>query len=209
MAYIINNNQLCAIMPNAHPDALGLFCDHFNKYAEPFGITTALRTAGFLSHIAVESMELRATTENLNYSANGLLKTFPKYFNAVTAQQYARKPQKIANRVYANRMGNGNEASGDGWRFRGRGLIQLTGRSNYQAYQDSGFCRGNIILHPELLEKYPGALKSAMWYWMSHGLNAIADRGDITAMTRAVNGWLNGLSERTKYYIRAKEAFNI
>ena len=209
MAYIINTNQLLTIMPDVSHEALELFKQYYNRHADQFGITTDMRAAGFLAQIAVESMELRATVENLNYSTNGLLKTFPKYFNAVTAQQYARKPQAIANRVYANRMGNGNEASGDGWRFRGRGLIQLTGRANYQAYQDSGFCRGSIIMHPELLEKYPGALKSAMWYWLSHGLNAIADRGDITAMTRAINGGLNGLEERKRYYERAKNAFNI
>lgn len=209
MTYIVNTNQLRVIMPHAPQDTLEVFRQNYNRYADQFGITTDMRAAGFLSQVAVESSELRAVTENLNYSSIGLLKTFPKYFNAVTAQRYARKPQAIANRVYANRMGNGNEASGDGWRFRGRGLIQLTGRANYQAYQDSGFCRGSIILHPELLEKYPGALKSAMWYWRSHGLNAIADRGDVTAMTRAINGGLNGLDERKLYYERAKDVFNI
>ena len=209
MAFFININHLRAIMPNAPQDTLEVFNEYYNRHAESFGITTATRAAGFLSQIAVESMELRATVENLNYSANGLLKTFPRYFSATTAAAYARKPQKIANRVYANRMGNGNEASGDGWRFRGRGLIQLTGRSNYLEYQNSGFCRGSVIMHPELLEKYPGALKSAMWYWLSHGLNAIADRGDVTAMTRAINGGLNGLDDRKRYYERAKKAFNL
>ena len=209
MAYIININQLRAVMPNAPQDALAQFTEYFNRHAEQFGITTAARTAGFLAQVAVESSELRATSENLNYSASGLLKTFPRYFNAATAQSYARNPQKIANRVYANRMGNGSEASGDGWRFRGRGLIMLTGKDNYQRYADSGYCNGDLMGHPEWLSAYPGALKSAMWYWLKHGLNAIADRCDVTAMTRAVNGGLNGLSDRRKYYERAKRTFNI
>ena len=194
-------------MPNAAEENRRQFVEYFNRHADRFGITTSLRAAGFLSQVAVESAELRATAENLKYSAKGLLRTFPRYFKTQEqAAAYAYKPVNIANRVYANRLGNGNEASGDGWRYKGRGLIQLTGRANYAAYNKSGFCTGDVVRYPEYLERYPGCLKSAMWYWMRNGLNELADSGDVAAMTRRVNGGLNGISERQRYYVRARKA---
>lgn len=189
--------QVKAVAPRMDGAQVAEFVRVFNVWNDRFGITTRLRIAHFLATVWHESAGLTRTVENLNYSAQGLRKTFPRYFPTVTlANQYARKPQAIANRVYANRMGNGNEASGDGWRYRGRGLIQLTGRSNYLAYQQSGFCNGDLMGHAEWLAQYPGALKSAMWFWWKNGCNELADRDDATAVCRRVNGGLNGLDDR-------------
>ena len=205
----ITTEQIKKIAPGAPDKAAGEFVDTFNKWSEKFGITTPLRAAHFISQCVHECAELKAFEENLNYSEKGLLKVFPKYFNAATAKQYARKQEKIANRVYANRMGNGNEASGDGWKYKGRGAIGLTGRSNYLAYSTSGFCVGDLMAHPEWLAKSPGCYKSAMWFWWKNGLNAIADTGDVNAVTKRVNGGYNGLDSRKKYLARAKEVLGI
>lgn len=162
-----------------------------------FRIDTPNRMAHFLGQAAHESGGFNAITEGLNYSAEGLLKTFPKYFNATTAAQYARKQQEIANRVYASRMGNGNEASGDGFRFRGRGYIQLTGKNNYASFD--AFVDDDILGNPDLVAtKYP--LLSAAWFWHTNKLNLIADKGVstdiITQITKRVNGGTHGLQDR-------------
>lgn len=209
MTMQITIEQIKKIAPGAPYKSAGEFVDTFNKWSDKFGITTPLRAAHFISQCVHECAELKTFEENLNYSEKGLLKVFPKYFNATTAKQYARKPEKIANRVYANRMGNGNEASGDGWKYKGRGAIGLTGRSNYLAYSTSGFCVGDIMAHPEWLAKSPGCYKSAMWFWWKNGLNTIADTGDVNAVTKRVNGGYNGLDYRKKYLTRAKEELGI
>ena len=209
MTMQITIEQIKKIAPGAPDKATGEFVDTFNKWSDKFGITTPLRAANFISQCVHECAELKAFEENLNYSEKGLLKVFSKYFNAAKAKQYARKPEKIANRVYANRMGNGNEASGDGWKYKGRGAIGLTGRSNYLAYSTSGFCVGDLMAHPEWLAKSPGCYKSAMWFWWKNGLNAIADTGDVNAVTKRVNGGYNGLDSRKKYLARAKEVLVI
>ena len=209
MTMQITIEQIKKIAPGAPDKAAGEFVDTFNKWSDKFGITTPLRAANFISQCVHECAELKAFEENLNYSEKGLLKVFSKYFNAAKAKQYARKPEKIANRVYANRMGNGNEASGDGWKYKGRGAIGLTGRSNYLAYSTSGFCVGDLMAHPEWLAKSPGCYKSAMWFWWKNGLNAIADTGDVNAVTKRVNGGYNGLDSRKKYLARAKEVLVI
>ena len=164
-----------------------------------YGINTRLRLAHFLSQCAHESGNFTQTVENLNYSVEGLLTTFPRYFkNRTIAAQYARQPQKIANRVYASRMGNLNEASGDGWRFRGRGYIQLTGRSNYTAF--SRYVNDpNIITNPDLVATlYP--LRSAAWFFITNNIHLIADKGSdigtVTNVTRRINGGTNGLQDR-------------
>ena len=173
-----------------------------------FSINTPLRLAHFLSQCAHESGNWKFTVENLNYSANGLMMTFKKYFpTSQLAEQYARKPQLIASRVYASRMGNGNEASQDGWRYRGRGYIQLTGKNNYTAFNI--FVPENVVDNPDLVAtKFP--LTSAGWFWHTRNLNRIADRGSTADIVRAVtvqiNGGTNGLSDRiTKFgqYFRA------
>lgn len=209
MTMQITIEQIKKIAPGAPDKAAGEFVDTFNKWSDKFGINTPLRAAHFISQCVHECAELKAFEENLNYSEKGLLKVFPKYFNSATAKQYARKPEKIANRVYANRMGNGNEASGDGWKYKGRGAIGLTGRSNYLAYSTSGFCVGDLMAHPEWLAKSPGCYKSAMWFWWKNGLNAIADTGNVNSVTKRVNGGYNGLDSRKKYLAMTKEALEI
>jgi putative chitinase len=170
--------------------------------AARFGITTPLRLAHFLAQCGHESGGFRATQENLNYSAKGLCGIFRKYFPSVTlAMQYERKPEKIANKVYANRMGNGNEASGMGWKYRGRGYIQLTGFENYKSFDAT--VPEDIVVNPDLVAtKY--ALASAAFFFKKNGLWAICDRGadmgTVTAVTKRVNGGTIGLADRQKHF---------
>ena len=164
------------------------------------------RIAGFLAQTSHESGKYKFLTENLNYSDKGLLKTFPKYFNESNVMEYARKPEAIANRVYANRMGNGDEASGDGWRYCGRGLIQLTGKNNYQAFANSE--QMNIEEVPDYLITYVGAVRSALWFWNKNNLNDTADAGDLLMMTKKINGGTHGLAERTSEYTRILEIYS-
>ena len=161
------------------------------------------RIAGFLAQTSHESGKYKFLVENLNYSDKGLLKTFPKYFNESNVMEYARKPEAIANRVYANRMGNGDEASGDGWKYCGRGLIQLTGKNNYQAFADSE--QMDIEELPNYLTTYVGAVRSALWFWNKNNLNVTADAGDLVMMTKKINGGTHGLAERTAEYKRILE----
>lgn len=165
---------------------------------EKFNVTSALRLSHFLAQCAHESGNFKLVSENLNYSADGLLKIFPKYFkDRATADAYARKPEKIANRVYASRMGNGDEASGDGFKFRGRGFIQLTGKSNYQAFSD--FIKEDCVANPDLVAtKYP--LTSAAFFFDKNKLWDICDKGAtpevVTLVTKRVNGGTHGLDDR-------------
>lgn len=175
--------------------------------AQEFGITTNLRLAHFLAQCALESNNFTATVENLNYRAARLAEVFPKYFRGVDPAAYANNPEKIGNRVYANRMGNGDEASGDGFKFRGRGYIQLTGKNNYTSF--STFVGEDCVASPDLVAtKYP--LASAAFYFKSNNIWAICDRGaddgTVTQVTKAVNGGTHGLAERLqnfKTFIRA------
>lgn len=163
-----------------------------------FKIDTPLRLSHFLAQCAHESANFKATVENLNYSKEGLMKVFKKYFpNETLAKQYERKPNAIANRVYANRMGNGDENSNQGASFKGRGYIQLTGKDNYSAFDK--VVDDDILSNPDLVAtKYP--LLSAAWFWNSRNLNVLADKGatdaDVTAITKKVNGGIHGLSDR-------------
>jgi len=169
-----------------------------------YGIDTPERVAAFLAQCAHESGQFQAIRENLNYKATSLQKTFPKYFpTPELAEQYAKQPEKIANRVYANRMGNGSEESGDGWRYCGRGLIQLTGRDNYQQFADSIEC--DIDQLPDYLATFEGAVQSACWFWETNDLNTLADSGDIKTMTKRINGGYLGLEDRIEHYERIKE----
>lgn len=206
---IIVESQIRRIMPNVKETRVKEFVKCFNEWSDRFGISTPLRFVHFIAQIAHESGEFKSMEENLNYSADGLLRVFPKYFTKETAAQYARKPEKIANKVYANRMGNGNEASGDGWRFKGRGAIGTTGRDNYKAYADSEFCVGDLMSHPEWLAQSPGCYKSAMYFWWKNGLNQIADTDDVVKVTKRVNGGTNGLAQRQYYYRMAKRVMGI
>jgi len=169
---------------------------------EKFAVNTPLRLAHFLAQCGHESGGFRITQENLNYSAKGLQGIFKKYFpSEALALDYAKKPQKIANRVYGGRMGNGNEASGDGYKFRGRGFIQLTGRDNYKAFDDA--VEDSILENPDLVAtKYP--LASAAWFWNKNKLNQLADKGAaievVTMITKRVNGGTIGLPDRIKHF---------
>jgi putative chitinase len=167
-----------------------------------FQINTPLRLAHFLAQAAHESGGFKIVNENLNYGAKGLRSIFGKYFpDDATALAYERKPEKIANVVYASRMGNGDKASGDGWKHRGRGFIQLTGHDNYAAFDK--VVDDDILANPDLVAtKYP--LLSAGWFWNSRGLNAIADKGssdaDVTAIRKKVNGGVIGLDDTIKHF---------
>jgi putative chitinase len=172
-----------------------------------YQINTPLRLAHFFAQLHHES-NLKPISENLNYSAAGLLRIFPKYFNQITAADYARQPQRIANRVYANRMGNGNEASGDGWLFRGRGFIQLTGRDNYLRFsKDSRL--PEIMTAPDLLLNEVNAMISALWFWQTNRLNRFSDIDDVRKLTKAINGGFNGLDHRIKLTNQYKKFFKV
>ena len=175
--------------------------------AAKFNITNNLRLAHFLSQCGHESGNFKAVSENLNYSADGLKKIFGKYFPGNLNESYARKPEKIAARVYASRMGNGDEASGEGFKFRGRGYIQLTGKNNYTNF--SKFIGEDCVANPDLVAtKYP--LASAGFFFDSNKLWAICDRGaddaTVTAVTKRVNGGTIGLADRIKHF---KEYYNL
>jgi putative chitinase len=170
-----------------------------------YEIDTPKRMAAFIAQCAHESGGFMVLKENLNYKAPSLRKLFSKYFPTdELAQQYASKPNKqeaIASRIYANRMGNGDEASKEGYKFCGRGLIQLTGRSNYQAFADS--LEMSIDDVPEYLATFEGAAQSACWFWETNKLNQWADKGDILTLTKRINGGTIGLEDRIKHYEHA------
>ncbi len=168
---------------------------------EKFQINTPLRLAHFLAQCGHESGNFRAVQENLNYSADGLKRIFPKYFPGNLSESYARNPEKIASKVYGGRMGNGDESTKEGFKFRGRGYIQLTGKSNYTAFAKS--IGEDTVSNPDLVAtKYP--LASAAWFFSKNGLNSISDKGadsaTVTAVTKRVNGGTIGLTDRIKHF---------
>lgn len=175
-----------------------------NKVFPKYEINTPKRAAGFLAQCGHESLDFTVLKENLNYGAKGLRATFPKYFpDDATAAKYERKPEMIANKIYASRMGNGDEASGEGYKFRGRGAIQLTGKENYTKFAASiGKSVDETIAYLETLE---GAVESACWFWKSRNLNATCDADDIVKMTKLINGGTIGLEDRKSHYEKAKK----
>ena len=167
-----------------------------------YEINTPKRIAAFMAQCAHESGNFIFLSENLNYKAESLMKTFKKYFpDMATAKAYEKNPQKIANRVYADRMGNGNEASGDGWKYRGRGLIQLTGKTNYTWFAASLEITSEEAA--EYTQTFEGAAQSACWFWETNKLNQYADSSDIVTMTKRINGGTIGLDDRIKHYEHA------
>ena len=180
--------------------------DALNEILPDYDINTPKRVAAFLAQCGHESGGFTTLTENLNYGATGLKGIFGKYFkDDATANAYQRQPQKIANKVYANRMGNGDEASGEGWKYRGRGPIQLTGKANYTQFANDMFEDPETVLdNPDVvaLDKET-ALTSAVWFWNKNKLNALADIGDIKTMTKKINGGYIGLDDRIKHYDHA------
>lgn len=174
---------------------------------DEYQINTPKRVAAFLAQCGHESGGFVFVTENLNYSASGLMRVFPKYFPDLTiAKRYERNPKKIASLVYANRMGNGDEASEQGFKFRGRGILQLTGKDNYFWFAAS------LDITPdeaaEYLETFEGAAQSACWFWETNKLNTLADAGDIKLMTKRINGGYIGLADREHHYEIALAMFD-
>lgn len=182
------------------------------KWADPltramgmFAITTPLRQAHFIAQVGHESGSFARLVENLNYSVEGLLKTWPSRFDKASAALMARSPERIANFVYGGRMGNVN--ADDGWKYRGRGLIQLTGRENYRLASNAlGI---ELLVHPELLEHPGEAALVAAWFWADRGLNTLADADKLEAITRKINGGINGLVERRERYLLAAKALGV
>lgn len=184
---------IAAIFPHIEPCIPAL-----HKAAHRYDLTTANRQAAFIAQCGHESAGFTRFAENLNYSADGLVRTWPNRFPKGVAVQYAHKPQAIANRAYALRYGNGNEASGDGWHYRGRGAIQMTFKANYEGLaRKLGMSLEQTVAYLETTE---GAIMSAGQFWSDHHLNVYADAGNLLAMTKAINGGTNGLQERVNYY---------
>lgn len=196
---ILTQDQLAQLIPG-NP-----YVDHWHhalsEALPDYDINTPPRIAAFVAQCAHESGNFTAIKENLNYRAETLSKVWPRLFPADVAAQYAHNQEAIANRAYANRMGNGDESSGDGFRFCGRGLIQLTGKSNYQAFADSVQMDINDV--PEYLATFEGAVQSACWFWENNNLNSWADQCDIEKITRIINGGTLGLEDRTARYQHA------
>lgn len=195
-----NVEVLMRCLPEITVQTAQHFIDPLKKTFDKFDIHSNVRQACFLSQTAYESGFFAHTRENLNYSAEGLLKTFPKYFDKTLAEQYAHQPEKIANRVYANRLGNGDEHSGDGWKYIGRGLIQITGMSNYMLCGKA--LDANFITYNTLMESTPFNVLSAGWFWDSNHINILADKKDIVGITKKINGGLHGYEQRLKLFNR-------
>lgn len=199
---IVTPEQLRQILPQAGSRAF-TFCGPINQAMAEFVIESARQAASFIAQVGHESRQLQACEENLNYSAEALVRIWPKRFDAAVAARCARHPELIANRAYANRYGNGDEDSGDGWRYRGRGLIQITFRDNYASC--GAALDLDLVGQPELLLDPANAARSAGWFWKDHGLNAAADAGDVALQTRLINGGTLGLAERQALVDRALE----
>ena len=174
------------------------WADALNQNLPLYDITTPKRIAAFISQCAVETGGWRWFEENMNYSADRMMVVWPNRFDRTLADICHRRPELVANHAYANRMGNGDPESGDGWRFRGRGPIHLTGRNNYTRFAEDTFDDPFVILdNPDLVAHDKDiSLKSALWFWDINGLNSLADAGMITKLSRKVNGGNNGLKER-------------
>ncbi|WP_110968337.1 glycoside hydrolase family 19 protein [Pseudomonas huaxiensis] len=205
----ITEQQLLRILPNAGKQA-GVFVPALNAAMAKYGIITRLRIAAFIAQTGHESVQLRSMKENLNYRADrireiGLASPATSRWRSLVprAAELSGNPEKLANAVYGGRMGNGPESSGDGWRFPGRGLIQVTGRLNYNACSEALFSDARLLNTPELLEHPLYASMSAAWYWQINGLNGMADREDFLQITKNINGGTNGLADRQALYERA------
>lgn len=205
MSFTFSKEQLQSIIGN-NPDLDG-WHEALSNVLPEYEINTAERVAAFIAQCTHESGGFKRLKENLNYRWESLRKIFPKYFPTdELAKEYAHKQEQIANRVYGGRMGNGDESSGDGFRYCGRGLIQLTGKNNYTKFAESiGMAVEEV---PALLETFEGAVKSACWFWKTNNLNQHADSGDILTMTKRINGGTIGLEDRIKHYNHALEVFS-
>ena len=203
---LITQDQLSQLLPgNQYIDN---WTDALNNTLPAYDITTVNRIAAFLGETYVESNAYTELHENLNYRATSLMREWPTHFPTLSiATQYANKPEAIANRAYANRMGNGNEASGDGWLYCGRGLIQITGRNNYQAFANS--VGMDISSIPDYLQTFTGATVSACWFWQSNDLNHLADAWDIDTISIRVSGGTNDSTQRLQQCNRAQQILGV
>jgi putative chitinase len=177
---------------------------HFGNLTDEYNFSTPKRQAAFLAQAAYESQHFQRLVENLNYSVKGLQAVYPRFFPDDTlAQLYAHNPEKIANLVYSNMMGNGGETSGDGWKYKGRGLIQQTGKWMYE--KCGAGINQDLVNHPEYLESVEGAVQGSIWFWNFKGLNAYADNDNFIGITRIINPGLLGLQDRENLYQTALE----
>jgi len=201
MAYKVTEEEIRKISKSKNPK---LWADLFNSLMPKYGIETEIQVKMFLAQTAHESLGFTVLEENLNYSKTQLNKVFGKYFknSGRDAALYARKPELIANIVYADRMGNGDTDSGDGWKYRGRGLIQLTGKNNHTAF--AKHVKMPVSESLEYLVTPAGAAESACWFWKENDLNKFADKGDFRGLTKRINGGLNGIKHREELYAHLK-----
>jgi putative chitinase len=200
---LIYESDFSLMFPRAND--VDLWVDAINEILPQFDIVEGPRLWMFLAQCGHESAGFTVFQENLNYSRDALLRVFPKYFNESLASQYARKPEAIANRVYANRMGNGNEASGDGWRYRGKGPIQITGKNNTEEFfasyfpEDAPGCIPDMLLEPKV------GIAAACWFWDTRKINPHCDNEDIVKVTKLINGGTHGLDDRQNRYAYIKK----
>lgn len=205
---MITKEEFQSVVPDVNWQYAAPYLDIIDEVLDSYEINTPIRKAHFLAQISHESGSFKFVKENLNYSANALYGVFRKYFPTLAAAAlYARQPEKIANKVYANRMGNGDEASGEGWKYRGRGLIQLTGKDNYSAF--SADVGQDFVSNPDLLTQPEWALASACWFWKKRGINKFADEDDIHMVTKKINGGFNGLEDRQHFLEEYKKLYDI
>lgn len=199
MTTLITAEQLSACMPRCQePEVWAPLLD---EKLFTIGVVEPEHIAAFIAQTGHESVNFNVLEENLNYSADGLRRIFGKYFRDVTPEAYARNPRKIASRVYANRMGNGSESTGDGWRFRGRGILQVTGRFNYEKCSSYIFNDRMVLLDdPDMLLEKEYALMSAIWFW---DVNQLKDIRSFTDLTKRINGGTHGIEDRILRYKRA------
>jgi putative chitinase len=198
-AFNFTPEQLAQIIPN-NPYVAEWY-DAVSRILPDYEINTVNRVAAFLAQCAHESANFTALKENLNYTAASLSRVWPSRFPPGIAEQYAHNQEMIANRAYCDRMGNGPESSGDGWRYAGKGLIQLTGKDNYTRFAES--IETPVEQLPEYLATFEGAVQSACWFWEVNNLNQWADAGDILTLTKRINGGTIGLADREKHYQHA------
>lgn len=200
----MKQTQLVQICPKIPHDRI----DPLIQVMEANGINTPMRQAAFLAQCGHESADFTRTTENLNYSTERLLQVFPKYFKTKEeAARVAQNPEAIANIVYSGRMGNGASTTGDGYKFRGRGYVQLTGRENYTKF--SAKMGVDAVANPDYVATPEGAALSAVWFWNSRDLSPLADRGAMVDITRKINGGVVGLEDRMKRYEKALEILKV
>jgi putative chitinase len=205
---MISDDMLKQIMPHLSGEKRADYISPLQAAMTEFEITTPIREAAFLAQIAHESAELTVFVENLNYRADRLLEVWPRLFpDPPTAAPFGGNPEKLANYVYANKIGNGDEASGDGWRFRGRGAIQITGRDNYAKY--GSMLNLDLVNNPDQAATPVVGFRTAGLYWRENGLNELADADMIETITYRINKRKEGLKDRITYYTRAKQALGV